>query len=147
MRDARFFMEHVFFNLINRMHSHMVTESQNMLDRSLVVFHEESNHDTHNSSSLPTVTAGSAGGWLVTGRYLDYRNLSFSGRIQSCTPGVPIQRWYKTVLDAFGVHPSVYSRSGMNGYGDPYRNPAFVSAYPDTLMATCNAELPFLRLA
>jgi hypothetical protein len=147
MRDQRFFAEHALLNFINRMQAIQVYGTQTMLDRGLVVWHQESSQDAHNSTSLPTITAGSAGGALATGLYLDYRNLASSATVMSNRPGVPIQRWLRTLLDAYGVSPSAYERSGMYGYGDPYRGPTFAPSYSTDLMVSCNSPLPHLRIA
>jgi hypothetical protein len=72
VRAYQCIFEHVFLDMIARLD---VEEAPGItyLDNSLLVWSQESGMSTHNSVSLPIVSAGSAGGYLKTGRFIDYR--------------------------------------------------------------------------
>ena len=54
---------------------------------------------------MPVITAGSAGGQLVTGQYID-----FGGRL--------LNNLLVTIFRAMGLQPADYERSGVIGFGD-----------------------------
>jgi hypothetical protein len=61
-----------------------------MLDNTVVIWvNEQGNGDTHSSDNIPMVIAGSGGGYLRTGRFLDYG-------------GVPHNDLYVSMLHAMG---------------------------------------------
>jgi hypothetical protein len=121
-----------------------------VLDNTLLVWSQESGMETHASYSVPVVTFGSAGGYLKTGLYCDYRRsaskpikpgfgASPSASVSSFVtyPGVLYQQWLATQLLAFGVAPSEFelwqdaSGNVEHGYGTPY-----LSSYVDHYQST-----------
>lgn len=127
IRSHRFTGQYVFAELLRRLNVEMTPGGgTTYLDNSLVVWNMESSYWAHDGCILPTITAGSAGGYFNTGLYVDYRNLSNLGITRwhpELRPGLPMNRWLATVLTAMGIQPSEYARSGMIGYGDPWQAP------------------------
>jgi hypothetical protein len=91
------------------------------LDSSIVLWGNELGMN-HLNYSVPTVLAGSGGGYLKTGRYIDYidwnRSVKFSQHNGMVIEGVPYNRLLVTLLQAFGLSPSDYEVDAGRGYGD-----------------------------
>ena len=91
------------------------------LDNSLVFWGNELGMN-HLNYSVPTVLAGSAGGYLKTGRYIDYidwdRSVKFSQHNGMVIEGVPYNRLLVTILQAFGLEPGDYELEPGQGYGE-----------------------------
>ena len=110
------------------------------LDNSLVYWGGELSMD-HYVIGMPTILAGSAGGALSTGHYVDYSQMGndYANPILPwgvLIPGVPHNRLLVTILQAMGLAPGDYERDGRPGYGHtemfygPYNWPedAYVTA-------------------
>ncbi len=108
-----------------------------ILDNSLMVWQQESGRFTHDSLSIPAITAGGAGGTWRTGQYIDYRDRSLNvmpGYVTGNDPSDPPPEeieWYTgllhpqflgTVLDAMGM-PRGEWEVATGGYGDDYKTP------------------------
>jgi hypothetical protein len=122
----RFFAD-VFLDLVNKLD---IEEEPGVtiLDRSLVMWSQESGNHTHDSYSIPIVTAGSANGSVQTGRYIDYRNLGItktysSNPDQPAHPGLIHNQFLGNVLQAMGLERSEYDLEGHGGYGILYVHP------------------------
>jgi hypothetical protein len=91
------------------------------LDSSVVLWGNELGMN-HLNYSVPTVLAGSAGGYLKTGRYIDYidwnRSVKFSQHNGMVIEGVPYNRLLVTLLQAYGLEPEDYEEEAGEGYGD-----------------------------
>lgn len=132
VRSHRFAAESIFAHLLNRLDVSIDGVSDTTyLDNSIMVWNHESGPETHSSTSMPTLVAGSAGGFLETGSFYDYRNLSNDGQVSGYRPdlthqnrpGVPYNRWLYTILRAMGIPDAEYQTgalASMQGYGDPY---------------------------
>ncbi len=68
------------------------------LDNSLIVWIQEHNNRGHDTTVVPVITFGSAGGVFRTNRHVDFRNLGFQGRF-----GFPMNQLYANILDAMGM--------------------------------------------
>ena len=108
-------------------------DGRTFLDNSLVSFGAELSMD-HYLIGMPTLLAGSAGGALRTGYYVDYTQLDhdYANPILPwgvLIPGIPHNRLLVTILQAMGLEPADYERDGRPGYGHferfggPYRWP------------------------
>lgn len=116
------FFEDVFLDLAAKLDAVQETDGT-ALDSSLLQWTQECGCMTHDPVELPIVTAGSAGGYFVTGQYADYRNLDK----QAHTPnddsevashsGLIYNQWLGTVLQAMGLSPSEYEDGQNGGYG------------------------------
>lgn len=109
----------VFAALVSRLDVEEA-DGQTFLDNSLIVWGNELGYE-HYSTDIQTLTAGSAGGALKTGYYLDYIDWSqaYANPISwgTLSPGLPQNRWWVTILQAMGLSPSDYERGGRPGYG------------------------------
>jgi hypothetical protein len=98
------------------------------LDNSIVMWGSE-NHEgqTHAEVDMPVTIWGSAGGYLKTGRLLDYRdynkptsNVGYAGYCcnKKYYHGRPYNELLITLLQAYGLQPADYETSGKLGFGD-----------------------------
>ena len=91
-----------------------------ILDNSLVYWGNELAFN-HIAYSVPCLLAGSAGGYLKPGRYLDYVDWDgrayFSQEDGNVIKGIPHNRFLVTALQAMGLSPEDYERDGQPGYG------------------------------
>lgn len=122
-------------------------------DNSLLVWSQESGNRTHESQSIPLITFGSAGGFLATGQYVDYRNLTrvFStDEAERRWPGLTWNQWLGTVLQAMGLQRQEYETGGVAGYGVKYANVQWAQittaeAYPELIWSVAGEVLPWLK--
>ncbi len=91
-----------------------------LLDNSLVYWGNELGFN-HIAYSVPCLLAGSAGGAIQPGRYLDYIDWDgksfFSQEDGNVIKGIPHNRFLVSVLQAMGLSPEDYERDGQPGYG------------------------------
>ncbi len=118
------FFEDVFVDLIAKLDAAQDAPDCTLLDSSLVQWTHEAGCVTHDPIELPVISAGSAGGFLTTGNYVDYRNLGApahqsgqNGMVDSHV-GLVYNQWLGTVLQAMGLSPSSYESGGYGGYGE-----------------------------
>jgi Protein of unknown function (DUF1552) len=90
------------------------------LDSSLVYWGNELGFN-HIAYSVPCLLAGSAGGFVKTGRYLDYVDWNgrafFAQENGNVIKGIPHNQFLVTALQAMGLGPADYERNGQPGYG------------------------------
>jgi len=144
----REFFEFVFCDMLRRLDV-PDCDGQSVLDNSLVFWGQESGAMTHDSFSTPVVCAGSLGGQLSTGNYVDYRNrndLSFADSDnavqQTQRPGLLYSQWLATVLRASGVRESEWVTPNNPGYGVWYTDRP--NGVPGYIQSMGNEMLPFL---
>src|SRR5690606_36205590 len=112
--------QEVFAKLVEKMDAVEESDGATLLDNSLVYWGNELgfNHIAH---SVPCLLAGSAGGAINTGRYLDYIDWEghsyFSQEDGNVIKGIPHNRFLVTVLQAMGLSPADYEIDGQAGYG------------------------------
>lgn len=145
------FFEGVFMDLVARLD---VEEAPgiNLLDSSLVMWSQECGNITHDSYSIPVVTAGAAGGFFKTGMYADYRN---TGKVkqrgntsENTSPGLIYNQWLGNVLQSMGVPRAAYEQGGYGGYGHLYigtegwyQGPDY---YPTSVQQAMGERLPLI---
>lgn len=109
----------VFGSLLERLDVPEVGDST-YLDNSLVYWGNELGFN-HIAYSVPCLLAGSAGGFIKPGRYLDYIDWSgrayFSQEDGNVIQGIPHNQFLVTALQAMGLAPADYERGGQKGYG------------------------------
>lgn len=144
------FFANVYLDLVKKLDIDDGT-GKTLLDRSLVVWTQESGAYTHESQSIPVITAGSAGGFLRTGNYCDYRAMSrvfdeggFQGAVEKTHAGICYNQYLGTCLQAMGVPRSEYERDGVGGYGVKYVGEGRAKFYPDSIFSVMSEPLPFL---
>lgn len=94
--------------LIETMDSFVESNGKTLLDNSFVYANNELSDPQHGGThlkSMPIITAGSAGGQLVTGKYID-----FGGRLMNSM--------LVTAFATMGLSPEDYERNGVAGFGD-----------------------------
>lgn len=109
----------VFAKLLEKLDVTEVGDST-YLDNSLVYWGNELGFN-HIAYSVPCLLAGSAGGFIKPGRYLDYIDWDghayFSQEDGNVIRGIPHNRFLVTALQAMGLAPGEYERNGQQGYG------------------------------
>lgn len=141
----RLFFSQVVLDMARRLES-IVEGEGTALDRALVTWHDENGHVSHSAISVPAVTFGSAGGFLRTGNYCDYRNQGGSS-VESDRPGLTYQQYWGTVLQAMGVPRSEYQEPDHDGYGKRIEggNGYSGTLWPDSVWNIAGQVLPFLE--
>ncbi len=146
-----------FLDLANKLNVDDGT-GRTYLDDSLVVWTQECGEYTHLGQGMPVITAGSAGGFLRTGNYCDYRSTAITvsegeaGNRTKVFGGLLWHQWLGTALQAMGLSPSDYEGNGVKGYptrkfvGSNFWGPTPSSnLYPDPVWAAASDVLPFLK--
>jgi len=109
----------VFAKLLTKLDVPEVGDST-YLDNSLVYWGNELGFN-HLGYSVPCLLAGSAGGFIKPGRYLDYIDWDgrsyFSQEDGNVIQGIPHNQFLVTALQAMGLSPADYERNGQKGYG------------------------------
>ncbi|MDX2019421.1 MAG: DUF1552 domain-containing protein [Deltaproteobacteria bacterium] len=131
---------HGFVDLIKKLD---VEEApgQSVLDNSLVIWTNECAEETHDSRSIPVIMAGSAGGFLKTGNYCDYRRKIGTG---TRLFGLLYSQMLATCLQAVGVPAAEFQKiknNGPAGYGYPRIDNTYVSGVKEK----ASDILPFLK--
>ncbi|MEM6926526.1 MAG: DUF1552 domain-containing protein [Myxococcota bacterium] len=90
-----------------------------LLDSSLVYWGMQYGNavagDAHRPFNMPALVAGSAGGQLRTGYYIDYRK---DGHLSDREPrGIPMSNLLVTFMNCFGLGSGDYEAGGEAGYG------------------------------
>jgi hypothetical protein len=144
------FFAGVFVDLIKKLDIDDGT-GMTLLDRSLVQWTHESGPYTHESVTMPVITAGSAGGAIKTGNYCDYRNLGnffdkggFQGATEVTNAGLVYNQWLGTVLQSMGLARKDFETDGNGGYGVKYIGDGRAKFYPDSVFSVSGEMLPFL---
>jgi hypothetical protein len=125
VRSYQSIFESVLLDMAARLDSEEA-DGVSYLDNALLVWTQESGMSTHDSVSLPIVTAGSAAGFFRTGLSLDYRRVGHpDSRFQPLVDadatytGMLYNQFLASVLQAMGMPRSEFERWGHNGYGLP----------------------------
>jgi hypothetical protein len=123
--SARWYFQHSFYNLMQKLEAVSSPAGGTMLDRSLLFWTQESGHKTHDGWTLPVITAGSAGGYFRTGQYVDYRatNRIIDYYEPQSYQGLAYNRFLATVLQSMGVPPSAYEVAASRFAGSTGRIP------------------------
>jgi hypothetical protein len=155
LRDAhqRVF-ENVFVDLAAKLDAVTFADGSTLLDETLVSWSQESGNVTHDSYSMPVITAGSAAGALRTGQYVDYR--ASTSRLPTSadeTPdttrryhGLLYQQYLATILDAMRIPRSEYEVNGQRGWGRVYvgETPRRNNVYTQQILDAVSESLPYL---
>lgn len=116
--------EELFAKLLGRLDVDEA-DGSTILDNSLVYWGNELGFN-HIGHSVPCLLAGSAGGFIEPGRYLDYIDWDgrsyFSQEDGNVIRGIPHNQFLVTALQAMGLSPEDYERNGEPGYGSTSTN-------------------------
>jgi hypothetical protein len=118
------------------------------LDSSLVYWGNELGFN-HIGYSVPCLLAGSAGGFIKPGRYLDYIDWNgrsfFAQENGNVIKGIPHNQLLVTALQAMGLTAADYERPGQAGYGSISTSGKTATAFPvDYDLARVGQVLPGL---
>jgi hypothetical protein len=154
----RRFFANVFLDLAKRMDAMNMGNGKTLLDQSLVAWHQECGNRTHLGINMPIVTFGSAGGYLRTGQYLDYRNTN--KKLDGGDPswhGLVWNQWLGTMMQSMGLAPSEYETQGSAKGYPKWRtrdehiiewsryNGATEQSYPDSVWNAAGEPLPWMK--
>jgi hypothetical protein len=128
------FFQNVFLYLASKLDQIDDGAGGTLLDSTLLAWTQECAMETHEAIGVPVVTFGGASGFLNTGLYCDYRNVTETAAampMQAPTgyttyPGLLYSQWLATALLAMGVPTSQFelwkdsSGNVEHGYGVPY---------------------------
>lgn len=124
------FFANIFLDLVEKMDATENASGNTLLADSLVVWSQESGQYTHESFSIPVVTAGSACGSIRAGQYIDYRDLTtplpYDGEGSTFPedfPGLTWNQYLGTILQTMGLSPTDYETEPGGGYGPMYVAP------------------------
>ena len=145
--------ERVFLDLASRLDGIEEAPGQTVLDGTLMAWTQESGEATHEARSIPTITFGSAGGFLRTGQFCDYRNRTAVGRREAWGDpqgwaGLLYNQFLGTCLQAVGVPQSEWQsvpHNGNTGYGLPLIDEGYAATHVDGIVDGASDVLPFLR--
>lgn len=113
----------VFLRMIKKLSQIQDINGKSMLDNSLVFWGGEmSNGQGHVQENMPVVLAGSARGFIKTGRILDYSQyqapkVSSNNLGDTQNIGRPYNQLLNTILQSMGLTPADYEKPGKPGYG------------------------------
>src|SRR5690606_17061485 len=115
----RWIAEELFAKLVGKLDE--IEEGEGtLLDHTLVYWGNELGFN-HIAYSVPCLLAGSAGGAIRAGQYIDYIDWEgrayFSQEDGNVIRGIPHNRFLVSVLQAMGLDPDDYERGGQRGYG------------------------------
>ncbi|MGL4573817.1 MAG: DUF1552 domain-containing protein [Burkholderiaceae bacterium] len=156
---SRTFFSSCVLDLANKLNGVAAAGGGTLLDQSLMVWTHESGNYTHDSTSVPIITFGSAGGFLRTGQYVDYRNLNkgFGGSMvqaENRWHGLLMHQWCGTMLQAMGIPKNQYENLAQNGGYPDFkfddmpgwaRYPGTEAPYPSAVWGATTEVLPWLR--
>ncbi len=120
-------------SLMKKMDAIKEENGQSMLDNSLIVLLSQHGYENgHQPLGHTALLAGSLGGKIRTGNYLDYRqtgakiyDLGYND-LGNNTFGRPYNSLMVSIFNALGVPPSEYEREGLVGFGE-YNQAAWAS--------------------
>lgn len=110
----------VFLDLASKLNGIQETQSNSVLDNTLMMWTHESGPRTHMNFGSPIVTAGGLGGTLSTGNYIDYSNRNIAMHYGHA--GLLHNQWLGNVLLAMGETPASFEIGERNqgGWGPFY---------------------------
>lgn len=118
---AQWVAEAVIARMLNAMEQMPQSDGQSLLHHSMIVWSNELSFN-HLNYSLPTAVFGRAGGYLKSGRYIDYidhdRPVRFRQHDGPVIEGLQYNRMVATMAQAMGLAPQEYEISPQSGFGE-----------------------------
>lgn len=145
------FFEKTFLPFISKLEAIDDGDGRTLLDNTLVAWMQEHGDRIHGNFSIPLITAGSAGGALRTGSFIDYRNPNIRMAEASTTGADPSyagliwNQWLANIALAMGLPPAEWEEPG-GGYGKLFiGKPATQGGwYPASVQQNLSAPLPYI---
>lgn len=113
LEHNRSIMNDMFLDVVTKL------DQASLLDNSLVAVVQEHSKRGHQSWNIPVITAGSAGGILKTGQYVDYRDLNSGDDKEFVRFGFPANQLLANFLNALDVTPAEYEAYNPAGAISP----------------------------
>ena len=141
--------ESVFLDLVAKLDAIEEGDGTTMLDHTFAQWTQESGQNTHEFVDVPIITAGSAGGVMRTGQYIDYRNQNQvmypdPNIVPVLRPGLTYNQWLGTVLQVMGIPPSEYEVDPQGGYPYLYVGQDRGVMYPQAVRTAAGEPLPWI---
>ncbi|MGF1508115.1 MAG: DUF1552 domain-containing protein [Myxococcota bacterium] len=118
---AEWVAQEVILRVLDALDATPERDGESLLHHSMVVWSNELSFN-HLSYSLPTAVWGRAGGYLETGRYIDYIDHNQPVRFRQhggpVIEGVQFNRFIATMAQAMAVEPAEYERTTGGGFGE-----------------------------
>jgi len=127
--------EKFFVNMAAKLNAIETAPGKTLLDDTLMAWSQECGMSTHDSVSIPVVTAGSGCGKYNTGRFIDFRKGGGpTGSTNNDRFGLLWSHWLGSVAVSMGMPPNEFERWGHRGIGKPFLTrenwtPKYVSHY------------------
>ncbi|MEO1173042.1 MAG: DUF1552 domain-containing protein, partial [Myxococcota bacterium] len=150
---ARWHFDNVFYEVARRLNvPEEGGDGATYLDNTIMMYANEVGWN-HVNQSVPVVLAGSGGGYLETGKFIDYIDRDVGGRFGqhngTAHEGIPYNRLLNTIAQAFGLTPEEYENAPGQGFGDSrprnrvneVKRPGGAAAY-DYDLSTVGMTLP-----
>ncbi|MDZ4696323.1 MAG: DUF1552 domain-containing protein [Deltaproteobacteria bacterium] len=134
----QFVFEKFFVNMMTKLNAVETAPGKTLLDDTLMAWSQECGMSTHDSVSIPVVTAGSGCGKYNTGRFIDYRKGGGpSGSTNNDQFGLLWSHWLGSVAVSMGMPATEFERWGHRGIGTPFLTkegwtPKYVQHYGST---------------
>jgi len=155
-RSYNAFFKDIFLDLAVKLDGVNVGTGKTLLDQAMMVWTQESGHQTHDFRDSVVVGFGGAGGRLNTGLAVDYRNMNLRFEPASemnivTRPGLLWHQWLGTVLQTMGIPKAEWEVAATNGgYPDynfmnvQWQSINAATAYPPAVWAAAGDRLPLL---
>ena len=141
--------EHVMVDLAAKMDATPMTNGSTLLDNSLLMYVQEAGQVTHHTGvvNYPVITAGSAGGFFNTGKFVDFGNQDVTyddlqvrragnPQIQLEHPGLYYNQFLANVVQSMGIPRAEYETftdfgggERVDGYGLHFVDPDKAADY------------------
>ncbi|MDZ4697000.1 MAG: DUF1552 domain-containing protein [Deltaproteobacteria bacterium] len=132
-RSYQLIFEKFFVDLMVKLDSVESAPGRTVLDDTLMVWSQECGMRTHDSTSIPVVTAGSGFGSHNTGRFIDYRNGGGpNGSTNNDKFGLLYNQFLASVAQSMGMQRPEFERWGHRGIGVPYVSGMYRGHYVNT---------------
>ncbi len=118
------------------------------LDNSLVWSTNENGYDTHWSHGVATATFGSAGGFLRTGQFIDFRRDQSSvwkSLYDGGGHGITMNQWLAIILQSMGLPRSEFEVGDQQGYGRMRIGQRFAGRYVPEAISQASRVPELLR--
>lgn len=151
VNSLQVFFEKSFLPFITKLDAVDDGDGKTLLDNTLVAWMQEHGDRIHGNFSVPLITAGSAGGALRTGSFIDYRNPNIRMAEPSAAGADPSfagliwNQWLANIAVAMGLPTTEWEEPG-GGYGKLFiGNQAKAGGwYPASVQQNLSAPLPYL---
>ncbi len=129
VENQRMWFQYGFYDLMQKLDAITIPSGAGtLLDQSFMYWTAEAGYNTHSGFNMPMYCAGGGGGFIKTGKFVDYRAANRQMRETSYNSlqgyqGIPFNRFLGTALQALGIPPSAYEQGATLFAGSTGRIP------------------------